>query len=99
METTILLNGVSGSGSSDSYSIQPKRGQASEVQVFLTFSAGTITLEASADSVNFAPIRDGQFTSSEVVPLDLADGSLLRISYSGATGLNAIVTPKESSNA
>lgn len=95
METVKVLNNVSGAGASPSYFIDGSRhGDETEVQVFLSFAAGTVTVEASADNVLFSPIKDGQFTSSEVVPIDLADGSYLRVSYTGASALHAIIKPK-----
>lgn len=95
METKELLSGASGSGASQSYYIDSGRDNLdTQVQLFLVFSAGTVTVEASADDVNFAPVKDGVFTASEVVPLDLADGSYMRVSYSGATALTAQVMPK-----
>lgn len=95
METIKLLDNVSGSGSSASYFINGERHKGdTEVQVFLTFTSGTITVEASADGTNFAPIKDGQFTASEVVPIVLADSSYLRVSYATAVNLTAIVKPK-----
>ncbi len=100
MEKKILLSGVSGSGNSESYGIFPKDDQPTEVQVFLTFSGGSVSLEASADGTNFAPIRDGQFNVSEVVAVDLAEGSYLRIAHTGiSSNLTAIVQPKVGSNA
>lgn len=97
MERKKILDNVSGSGASPSYFIHSDVN--SEVQLFLTFTAGTITVMGSGDDVNFAPIKDGVFAASEVVPIDLANGSYLRVDYSGATGLTAIVVPKIDSNA
>lgn len=100
METKTLLNNVAGSNASEKYFINSGRDNLdTQVQLFLVFSAGTVTVEASADGVNFAPVKDGVFTASEVVPLDLADGSYMRVSYSGATALTATVMPKVKVNA
>lgn len=96
METKELLSGASGSGVSGSYYITSGIEDIdTQVQLFLVFSAGTVTVEASADNVNFAPVKDAVFTSSEVVPLDLADGAYMRVAYSGATALTAHVMPKD----
>ena len=97
METQKLLDNVSGTASSTEYFIENDLTD-NEVQAFITFSSGTVTLEASGDNVNFAPIKDGVLTSSELVPLDLAEGSYFRVSYASATGLTVIVKPKKSKN-
>lgn len=95
MERKTLLDNVGGTGTSESYYIDSGRDNLdTQVQAFLVFSAGTVTVEGSADNINFAPIKDGVFSASEVVPLDLADGSYMRLSYTGVTGLTAHVMPK-----
>lgn len=95
METKTVLDNVSGSGSSTGYFISGERHKGeTEVQAFLTFASGTVTVEASADGTNYAPIKDGQFTSSEVVPIVLAEGSYLRVSYATAVNLTATIKPK-----
>lgn len=99
MEKKTVLSEVSGSGNSASYGIYPREGQISEVQVFLTFSGGSVSLETSGDNQNFASIADGQFNVSQAVGVDLAYGSHLRIAYTGVTNLTAVIAPKMESNA
>lgn len=97
METRVIANNVTGSGNSSSYLIANDRTD-NKVQVFCTFSSGTVTLQASADGVNFAPIPDGQITGSSVLMVDLAEGAYLRAAYSAATGLTVIVKPYKQDN-
>ena len=99
METRKILDGETGSGSSAWYGIDKTSVSDTEVQVFLDFVGGTVSLEASPDGVKPVAIKDGQFTSNEVVPVDLAEGSYLRVSYSGVTSITATVKPKADSNA
>lgn len=97
METKSLAASASGTGNSSVYFIGVDRTD-NRVQVFITMASGTVTLQASADSVNWAPIPDGQVTGSSVLMLDLAEGSYLRAAYSTAASLNVIVKPYKADN-
>lgn len=100
METKQILNAATGTGASASqgYLIERHPSTGSEVQVFLVFTGGTASIEGSADGVTFAPIADGQFSASQIVPVDLAEGTYLRVSYAGVTTISAIVKPKSNFN-
>lgn len=89
-----LLNNVTGSGTSPVYVVDDVNNKNTDVFAFLTLDSGSVTFQASADGINFAPLRDGQFTASEVVPMELAEGTFFRAVYSGVTNLNLSVTPK-----
>lgn len=97
METKTLASAVSGTGNSSVYFIENDRID-NKVQVFITMTSGTVTLQASADGTNFAPIPDGQVTGSSVLMLDLAEGTYLRAAYATAVGLTVIVKPCRQEN-
>lgn len=98
METKQLLDSVSGTGVSGSYFIENDLVDT-EVQAFINFVGGTVTLEASANDVDFAPLKDGQLTASQVVAIHLSEGSYLRVNYSGVTsGLTVFIKPKKLEN-
>lgn len=98
METERLIENGSGTGVTPSYFIDNDSIE-NEVQLFINFVGGTVTIEASADGSNFAPLKNGTLSASEVVPVDLAEGSYLRLNYAGVTsGLTVWVKPKKQRN-
>lgn len=102
METERLLDSVAGTSVSPSYFIENDVSE-NEVQLFVTMTSGNVTIEASANNVDFAPINIQNatglvpltLTTSAVVPIDLAEGSYLRLSYDTAVGLTAFAKPKK----
>lgn len=95
MKTKQLLTAVSGTGNSEAYYIDSQKNRdVTDIHLFPYFGTGTVIVEGSHDGVNFAPIKDCTFTASEVVPLDPADRSFIRISYVGVDTLTLAVVPK-----
>lgn len=91
MQTTTLLNSVSGSSRSPSYYIDDDR---VDVHIIFDQAGGTAKIVASVDGVKFAPLSNvPEFTDSIVYALDLAEGTYLAIEYTSAVELSAAVKP------